>query len=523
MSIYDWFVIFGYILIVVGISFFVGKKQKNQEDYYIAGKSMKFWQVGSSLVANQVSAISLVGVPAFIAVKKAGGLKWLQYEFAVPLSMIFIIIFLIPVYRHSARISIYEYLEKRFGKTIRSILSFVFLLSRSLASGVALLATSYVTAVALNLEIKTTIIIIALISLIYTAIGGIKADIYSDIIQLIILWISSIVSIFILYKLIGGDFSSFASLSPERLKIFHIKETGFGDGENFGFLPMLVGGFFLYISYYGCDQSQAQRILTTKDDKEAQKALAFNSLLRFPLVLTYSAVGVLFLIFISNNSNFSSKLSSLPPDYAMPIFFKTFFPAGLLGVVVAGIFAASMSSLDSAINSLSAATWEDFLIKAFPALSQIKDKKKIMASRLITVFWGIFTTYFAILIANSSETVVEIVNKIGSAFYGPIAAVFFIGIFTKAKERTVIAAFFLALFFNIYLWLFMPQVSWLWWNFIGFAIPFIFVFSFSLIKKEKLFDKNIGKKIEFRPNIVLMLSIWFLIIILLSLLIEKLL
>jgi len=194
MSIYDWLVIIGYIVIVIGISFFVGKNQKDQEDYYIAGKTLKFWQVGSSFVANQVSAISLVGVPAFIAVKKGGGLKWLQYEFAVPLAMIFIIIFLVPLYRSATNISIYEYLERRFGKTIRSLLSFVFLISRSLASGVALLATSYVTSVALNLEIKYTIVIIALISLIYTAIGGIKADIYSDIIQLIVLWLSSIIS-----------------------------------------------------------------------------------------------------------------------------------------------------------------------------------------------------------------------------------------------------------------------------------------------------------------------------------------
>ncbi len=522
MTIYDWIVIFIYLSIVVGISYAIGKKQKNQEDYYIAGKTLKYWQVGSSLVANQVSAISLVGVPAFIAIKRGGGLKWLQYEFAVPLSMVVIILVLIPVYRKKLKISIYEYLEQRFGSFSRSLLSFVFLISRSLASGVALLATSYVTSVALNLDIKITIILIAFVSLLYTSIGGIKADIYSDIIQLIILWFSSIVSIYILLNLLGWNFSGIHSLLVDRLRVFYLSKTGLGDGENFGFLPMLFGGLFLYISYYGCDQSQAQRLLSTKSDMETKKALVFNSFLRFPLVLTYSAVGLLFLLFLEKDSSFALKLSNLSPDYAMPVFFKTFLPAGVLGIVVSGIFAASMSSLDSAINSLSAATWEDFLIKLFPSLKRVEDRKKVFYSRFITVLWGVFTSVFALMIVNSSETVVEIVNKIGSAFYGPIAAFFFIGIFTKAEEFETLVGFTFAIAMNIFLWLKHPEISWLWWNPIGFFIPFLTVFIIVNVKKGKKRSLNfINISLNLRQSYVLALILWFFLIVLVSFLIES--
>ncbi len=517
MTIYDWIVIFIYLSVVVGISYIIGKKQKNQEDYYIAGKTLKYWQVGSSLVANQVSAISLVGVPAFIAIKRGGGLKWLQYEFAVPLAMIVIILVLIPVYRKKLKISIYEYLEQRFGSFSRSLLSFVFLISRSLASGVALLATSYVTSVALNLDIKITIILTAFVSLLYTSVGGIKADIYSDIIQLIILWISSIISIYVLLNLLSWDFSGVHTLSVDRLKVFYFTKTGLGDGENFGFFPMLFGGLFLYISYYGCDQSQAQRLLSTKNDMETKKALVFNSFLRFPLVLTYSAVGVLFLLFLKKDSSFAFKLSNLSPDYAMPLFFKTYLPAGVLGIVVSGIFAASMSSLDSAINSLSAATWEDFLIKLFPSLERIKDGKKVFYSRFITILWGVFTSMFALMIVNSSETVVEIVNKIGSAFYGPIAAFFFIGIFTKAKEFETLMGFAFAIMVNIFLWIRHPEVSWLWWNLTGFFIPFLIIF---IIKGTR---QKLNRKVRFVFNerFVLFLWGWFLFIIFICFVIEK--
>ncbi len=191
MDTIDWIIVCAYITGIIGVSMIIGRRQKTQEDYYLAGRSMSAWKIALSVAATQVSAISLIGVPAFIAAKPGGGLIWLQYEFAVPLAMILIMAFLIPVFHRFRVISIYEYLEKRFGRNVRILISMIFLVSRSLGSGVMLLATSILTAVCLNLDIVTTIMIMGIVSIIYTSIGGITADIYSDIIQLIILWLST--------------------------------------------------------------------------------------------------------------------------------------------------------------------------------------------------------------------------------------------------------------------------------------------------------------------------------------------
>jgi len=466
----DWGILAVYVVIVVGISYLVGRRQKDQDDYYVGGRRVPSWQVGGSLIANQVSAISLVGAPAFIAVKEGGGLKWLQYELAIPLAMIVIMAVLVPSFRSIEGITIYQWIEYRFGKVARAMLSLVFLVSRSLATGVALLATSYVTSKCIDLPLNITIVGIALIALVYTALGGIRADIYSDIIQLVILWIASLVSIWILLLLLDGNYS-IPMAAKERLTVFHLDATGLGDGHTFAVWPMLFGGFFLYVSYYGCDQSQAQRLLATPNARIAQKALLINGILRFPLVLTYCAVGLLLIPLLDRMPMFAGEVMVHPPDYVMPIFFRHYMPAGMLGFIVSGVFAASMSSLDSAINSLSASSWNDILLKVFPGMDMYSDRAKIRLSRLITIFWGALTTLFAVYMAGGRDTVIELVNMIGSAFYGPIAALFIIGMILRFPgQGEAVAAMFAGVSVNVYLWLMQPGVSWMWWNLSGFVI-----------------------------------------------------
>ena len=530
MIILDWIVLSLYIIAVVAMSYFIGRKQKNQSDYYLGGRSIAPWQVGTSMAANQVSAISLVGAPAFIALKTDGGLKWLQYELAIPLAMIGIIIFLVPVFRSTGGITIYQFLEKRFGRATRSMLSLVFLVSRSLATGVALLATAYVTSICIDLNLTMTIIIIGIISLLYTCLGGIKADIYSDILQLIILWGSAFAVIgIILYNIEGVV--SFINTDLPRLQVFDLQATGFKAGETFSLLPMVLGGFFLYISYYGCDQSQAQRLLTTSDNDGAQKSLLTNSLIRFPLVLTYCSIGVLMIPFLHQNPEFAQKLGDVKPDQLMPYFFNDYVPAGLLGLIIAGIFAASMSSLDSNINSLSAATWEDFLVKIVPSLENIEEKRKVYFSRCITVIWGLFAIGAAVLFDASSDTVIELVNKIGSAFYGPIAGVFILGILTRrVGQGASLIGFISGLTVNLMVWLNFESVSWMWWNLIGFFVTVVLGLMSSFVVKRGKVTEDYGTGISLKnilaqvpKGYVVGLVVWFVVIVGISVGVEVLL
>ena len=470
----DWIILIIYILLIIGMSWTIGRKQESQEDYYLGGRAMPAWQIALSVMATQVSAISLIGAPAFIALKTGGGLVWLQYDFAIPLAMMLIMLTLIPMYHQTRAVTIYEYLENRFGTATRTTISAVFLISRGLGSGIALLATGIVTAVCLNLPLWETILLIGLVSIIYTTFGGIKADIYSDIIQLIILWLGAFIAIGVLWSLLDGQALTFLLEDKPRLKVFDFSATGFGDGKTFAFLPMLIGGFFLYLSYYGCDQSQAQRLLTTRTAKEAQKSAFINGILRFPLVLTYCAIGVLLIPFLHHHPNFSSQLAGQQPDFLVPYFLTQYMPSGLLGILIAGIFAASMSSLDSYLNSLSAATYRDFLVKLFPNLSKISDVKQVRLSRWLTILWGVIATGFALQMIGGSETVLELVNKIGSAFYGPVLAVFWLGMLTRRTTQAgSVTGLLIGVGTNIFLWLFFgQQVSWLWWNVIGFAVSF---------------------------------------------------
>ncbi len=484
MGMPDWIIVGMFIILILGLGFFIGRAQKNQVDYYLGGRNISSWLVGASLMSNQVSAISLIGAPAFIALKNNGGLRWLQYEMAIPLAMIVIILSLVPVYREKGGITIYEYLERRFGAASRACISGIFLVSRSMGAGVILLATSYVTSVCIGLPLSPTIMLIGLVSLVYTTLGGIRADIITDLIQLIILWVGSLACIAVLIGLMGG-LPEISSDIEGRFMVFDLSSTGFGDGNTFSFWPMLFGGFFLYVSYYGCDQSQAQRLLTTRDTAGARKALVINGILRFPLVCTYCCIGVLMIPFISRFPDFSRVIKSLPPDYLIPVFLITYVPEGLLGIIVAGILAASMSSLDSTINSLSAATWQDFLCRFRPGLRALNDRMKVRYSRCITLLWGILSTGFALHIAGVPDTVIELVNKIGSAFYGPVAGIFALGIFSK-RTRQVFALGGLAagVTVNLSLWIFFErEVSWMWWNLLGFLATFMTGFIGTVVRQ----------------------------------------
>lgn len=469
------------------MSMAIGRSQRSQEDYYLGGRRIRPWQVALSVMATQVSAISLIGAPAFIALRSGGGLVWLQYEFAIPLAMILIMLVLIPVYHHTHGITIYEYLENRFGRATRATLSLVFLISRGLGAGVMLLAASIVTSVCLGIPLTQTVVLIGVVSLLYTTIGGIKADIHSDIIQLFILWSGALICIIIILNLLGDNAFVIASADSARLKILDFGSTGLGDGKTFAFWPMLIGGFFLYLSYYGCDQSETQRLLTTKTPEEARQALFINGLLRFLLVLTYCTFGFFLLSFLNHNQGFAARFQDSPPDFLVPYFLVEFFPKGLLGLVVAGIFAASMSSIDSALNSLSAATWRDFLVQYFPSLKKLSGRQMVRISRGLTVFWGVLATVFALGMIGGPETVLVLVNKIGSTFYGPILATFWLGILTrKTSQVGAISGLSIGVIVNVVLWkFFSSEVSWLWWNVTGFMVTSIIGYTVSFIFPQK--------------------------------------
>ncbi|MBA4137884.1 MAG: sodium transporter [Opitutus sp.] len=462
MTLPDWIVIISYLAGMLGLSWWLSRGQKDEADYYVGGRTLPWWALALSTMATQSSANSFLGIPAFVALAPGGGLTWLQYELALPFAMILLMLFLVPVFRGLHLISVYEYLERRFDRGTRLLLSAVFLLSRGLATGVAVYAAALVLQVCTGLSLAWCIVLMGGITVVYDTLGGMKAVVWSDVIQMLVLFAGIFVCGVTAVNIAGGWDAAIAAHAPERLAGLELGH-GIGDGARTPFWGFMVGGLVLYLSYYGVDQSQVQRQLAAPSVRDAKRTLVFNGVARFPLTLLYAALGLA----VGAVFHLSPDLRAAVPegrlDYLVPRFIELFLPPGIRGLLVAAILAAAMSSLDSALNSLSAATLRDFV------LPRLKSPRVLLASRLVTLLWGALITGFAFWVGDISTTVVEGINRLGAFFYGPLLAAFAAGVIDRrARGPGVVAGVVIGVGVNVWLlFQFGGQLFWMWWNITG--------------------------------------------------------
>jgi len=477
MGFFDYVLVGLYVIFLIWMGVYLNRRQESAEDYYVGGRSVPWWASGTSTMATQLGTISFVSAPAFVAlkdVKEGGGLGWLAYEFGVPLALVFIMLFLIPIYHRARVISIYEYLQKRFDASTQVYVALLFQISRGLATGVAVYTIGFVVAIFFG-EVDPShvwpyVIAIGVITLIYDTLGGIRAVIWSDVVQMAILLLGIFVLTVEAYTEVGGfvPLLKVYTADPERFRILQF-DWGYGSGQQYAFWPMLIGGFFLYTAYYGCDQSQVQRELSVGNTDDVKRSLMLNAIGRFPVVFAYCLMGLFIGSFALLRPGFKALIPADHPDYMVPLFIVEYLPTGLVGLMFIAVLAAGMSSLDSALNSMSASTMRDIYAPYIrPGASE---RHYLVVSKLFTVFWGVFTVAFAFVVPFISDTVIEAINKVGSLLYGPIFAAFFLGIFTRwATPLGVKAGVTVGIAANLYLWLGVPLLSWLWWNPIGMVV-----------------------------------------------------
>jgi SSS family solute:Na+ symporter len=492
MNYLDWSIIIAYIAGMVLLSYYLGRKQKNPRDYYLGGNKMRWLPLGLSTMATQCSTNSLIGAPAFVGFVAGGGLLWLQYELAVPIAMIIIMAFLIPFYRRCKVISVYEYLEHRFGPGTRTLLSIIFQLFRAFATGVTVYGISILLQKVFGIPFFTAVIILGVVTIIYDSLGGMEAVVYSDVIQMVILVSGIIITLAFALHLAGGIDNAWGLFEAKRHTAIDFTSWGFADGKNFGFWPMLIGGLFLYCSYYGCDQSQVQREISARNADETNLSLAFNGFGRFPLVLLYCFLGVAIAAYAASDQSFlihlkDSETGNINYNWVVPVFVLHHLPHGIIGIIMVALFAAAMSSLDSTINSLSATSMQDVVQRFF--LKDITEKTKFIYGKVLTVFWGVLCCVFSFAVGNISDSVIEAINKIGSLANGPILATFVLGIFTRrASGKGTVVGILSGYAINTFFWIMVPQVSWLWWNVIGFLGTFLVGYFLSLLWPERKKD-----------------------------------
>jgi len=536
----DYSIVIGYIVFFLGMGYFF-KDNKDSKDYFLGGKSLGWFPLSLSTMATQLSAISFISAPAFVGLKLGGGMKWLTFEFAVPLAMLFIMIIIIPPLFRSGVVSIYEFVEKRFSTSTRLILSIVFQISRALGTGVMVYTIAIILQAVLDIDFVYTILIISVITIIYSWQGGMKAVVWGDAIQMIILFAGLIICLYFGWNLLQEHGGLANGFDPERLKVIDFN-LGIGEGNEYGFWPMLIGGFFLYASYYGCDQTQAQRLLSAKNEKTIRTLLLANGLLRFPVVLVYCIMGLVigglvtlapdFLeeIAFTTQKHFPTEFAKngIKADLMIPVFIMKYLPHGLIGILMIGILSAAMSSLSSTVNSLSAVTVEDFFNRGKDKLSQ---KKYMAISKGSVVFWGIVCIASAFLFGGSKSAVIEIINAIGSVFYGPVLVTFILAFFSKKVNHIgmntgIIVAVLINLVFSKTMQEILHvdlgfDIFWIWLNFTGVIIALVVAYVVSAFTKsvevKSISNFNLSiKKSDFLIKEVYILGAFFVAILIFS-------
>lgn len=467
---------------MIGLSAWLSLRQRDQKDYYLGGNNTGPLAIALSTLATQCSTNSLLGAPAFVAFVAGGGLVWLQYELALPFAMIGLMALLMPILRGLNLISIYAYLERRFSLKTRLLISGIFLFLRAFATGVTIYGVGLVISLVMGLPFWASVLVLGGVTVVYDMLGGMKAVIISDVIQVIVLMGAILAATLMAFHLNGGWAETVSTLGIARMEALDFVNMGLNFSNDakmrtdYGFWPMFIGGFFLYLAYYGCDQTQAQRSLSTRSVDDTNRALFLGGILRFPLVLTYCLLGVGIGAYSLNNPDFIRGLvdqnGAERVDLAVPVFIMENFPHGLIGLVLIGLFAAAMSSLDSTINSMSAVTMHDYVLRFWG--KNLSEKAELYLSKATTFFWGALAIVFSFYVGNIAETVIVAVNKIGSVVNGPILAVFLMGILSSRVNAVgAIGGFLIGLCLNTALWIFFPGVSWLWWNLFGLVAAVI--------------------------------------------------
>lgn len=467
MNLLDYLIIAAYLFFMLGLGAYF-RHQKSAKDYYLAGRTLDWKPLSLSIMATQLSAVSFISAPAFVGLREGGGLVWLSYELALPLAMLLLLHTLMPVLHQAGVTSVYDYLEQRIGRSTRLLLSFVFQISRAFATGIMIYALSIVLQSTLAIPQWQSIVLVGVITLIYAMQGGMKAVVIGDAIQMILIVCGTVICLVAGLYHLGGWEVLLQQVDPARISALNLSSVGFDDG-GFGLLPMLFGGIVLYAAYYGCDQSEAQRYLSAKDTSDLRKMVIAAALLRFPVTLLYCLTGLVIGTLAWQNSAFMQSIPQDHPDWMMPQFILQFLPHGLIGLLVVAVFAAAMSSLSSAINSLSAATNAD-LKRALPHKSE-RDQLKF--ARLTSLVWGLVTLLMAFVADSIADTVIEAINKVGSMFFGPILATFLLAIRRSAcTERAANLGIVLGVGLNMLLWQFVEQLFWFWWNMTGFVAAY---------------------------------------------------
>lgn len=553
MHLVDWSVLLASLLFIVGYGIYKTRKI-NTADAYLGGqRNLSWWMIGLSIMATQASAITFLSTPGQAY---ESGMSFVQFYFGLPLAMVILSIFFLPHFYNLKVYTAYEFLEQRFDLKTRTLTSFLFLVQRGLAAGLTIYAPAIILSTILKWDLNLTCIIIGVLVILYTVSGGTQAVSQTHKQQMfIIMGGMGVAFALLIYQMpegIGFGESMRLATASGRMNII---TTEFDLSNRYNIWTGFLGGTFLFLSYFGTDQSQVQRYLGGSSLNEGRMGLMFNALAKIPMQFFILLTGVLVFVFyqftqsplhfnpanvehviesefkedyqnIENayNINFEEKkelalriarekqpaqadleaysqllaadktlrteakeligrahiesemeggrASTEDTDYVFISYVLGFFPIGIIGLLLAVIFSAAMSSTAAELNALATTSMVDIYKRHFK--QEASDKHYLNSSKLMTVGWGLIALTFA-LVASLFENLIQAVNIIGSLFYGTILGVFIVAFFLKhVRGGAVFIAAVISEIIILVLYFTEFPLAYLWLNAVGCGLVMFF-------------------------------------------------
>ena len=532
----NWLIVIVYLAYMIIDGIRKSKDTDTIEGYFLASKSLPWWVVGLSVMATQLSAITMIGTTGQGATE---GLRFVQFYFGLPIAMVILGVTLVPFLHGSGVYTAYEYLERRFDAKTRSLTAFLFLLSRGMSAGTIMAAPGVVLSAIFGFPLVWSVAIIGIPTVIYTMIGGVQAVAWADVKQMVLIVVAlvGIVAVLIFQMPVSPDDALRIAGATGRLKTF---DFSFNLTETYTFWSGIIGGTFLMLSYFGTDQSQVQRYLTAKSVDEARSSLLMSAYWKIPLQALVLLLGVGVFVYyqfvrppllfnpahemaveaergaaydalqtryestftlregaarsVADADDGASEAaameafvareaeiqvirgearamaeevtgeSSRDVNYIIPRFVLSELPIGLTGLFIAGVLAAAMSSIAAELNSLATTSVIDFYRRWWKP--EADDAHYLKVSKYATGLWGAFACVVAVYAATLGS-LIEVVNRFGSFFYGSILGVFLLAMTSRAGGRGAFVGLLAGMGTVAAVTFGAPQVSFLWHNVIG--------------------------------------------------------
>lgn len=471
----DYLVLAAYLVGITIFGVLFRKSQKTVKDYFIGTKNVHWIVISLSIVATETSTLTLIGVPAiayanYTYPEQGGNFTYLQVVVGYIIARFIISFLFIPAYFKGDLLTAYQLLETRFGVAVKNFAASLFLIMRALAEGVRIYAASIVLTAVLSSSLPGvenltlwSIVIVGVLTLVYTFEGGIAAVIWTDLIQLIIYIFGSLIAAYMLLTLVPGGWSEIHTIGAETGK-FQVLSFNWNLGLPFTFWAGVFGGTFLTMASHGTDQLLVQRLLTCRNERDSQKAIilsGFVVLFQFALFLFIGVMLYAYYKFFPISGTLASN------DEIFPKFIVERLPHGISGLVIAAIFAAAMSNLSGSLNSLASTTVLDFYK---PLINpNASDEFLLKLSRWLTAAWGVILIMIAFL-ARNWGSVFTVGLTIASLVYGTMLGAFLLGVLTKRANSIGVVIGMVASMTAMLFVKFYTNLAWTWYVLLGTVI-----------------------------------------------------